>query len=104
MRITVKPVIAIKDKIKSDMGIRLGNLTFRELAERHQFTLTEEELATLEALRQDNASIEKGADKCHIFDMPRVIVCGNKDTQHRVVDILMKYAGEIKGEIQIGTL
>ena len=86
------------------MGIRLGNLTFRELAEMHQFTLTEEELATLEALRQDDASVEKGTDKCHIFDMPRVIVCGNKDTQHRVVDIMMKHTGEIKGEIQIGTL
>lgn len=86
------------------MGIRLGNLTFRELAEKHQFTLTEEELATLEALRQDDASVEKGTDKYHIFDMPRVIVCGNEDTQHKVVDVLMKHAGEIKGEIQIGTL
>lgn len=86
------------------MGIRLGNLTFRELAEMHQFTLTEEELATLEALRQEDASVEEGTDKCHIFDMPRVIVCGNKDTQHKVVDVLMKHAGEIKGEIQIGTL
>lgn len=86
------------------MGIRLGNLTFRELAEMHQFTLTEEELATLEALRQDNASVEESTDKCHIFDMPRVIVCGNEDTQHKVVDVLMKHAGEIKGEIQIGTL
>ena len=86
------------------MGIRLGNLTFRELAEMHQFTLTEEELATLEVLRQDNARVEEGTDKCHIFDMPRVIVCGNEDTQHKVVNVLMKHAGEIKGEIQIGTL
>ncbi len=89
---------------QSDMGIRLGNLTFRELAEKHQFTLTEEELAALEALRQDNARVEEGADKCHIFDMPRVIVCGNEDTQHKVVSVLMKHASEIKGEIQIGTL
>lgn len=86
------------------MGIRLGNLTFRELAEKHQFTLTEEELATLEALRQDNASVEEGTDKCHIFDMPRVIVCGNADVQRRVICALMKHASEIKGEIQIGTL
>lgn len=104
MKITAKIVIVIKDKIKSDMGIRLGNLTFRELAEKHQFTLTEEELATLEALRQDDACVEKGVDKCHIFDMPRVIVCGNKDTQHKVVNVLMKHVGEIKDEIQIGTL
>lgn len=86
------------------MGIRLENLTFRELAEKQQFTLTEEELATLEALRQDDVSVEKGTDKCHIFNMPRVIVCGNKDTQHMVVDVLMKHADEIKGEIQIVTL
>lgn len=86
------------------MGIRLGNLTFRELAEMHQFTLTEDELTTLEVLRQEDATIKEGTDKCHIFDMPRVIVCGNKDTQHKVVDVLMKHAGEIKGEIQIGTL
>lgn len=86
------------------MGIRLGNFTFRELAEKHQFTLTEEELTTLEALRQEDASVENGTDKCHIFDMPRVIVCGNEDTQHKVVGVLMKHAGEIKGEIQIGTL
>lgn len=86
------------------MGIRLGNLTFRELAEKHQFTLTEEELATLEALRQDDASVEKGTDKCHIFDMPRVIVCGNVDVQIRVVGVLEKHASEIKGNIQIGVL
>ena len=86
------------------MGIRLGNLTFRELAEKHQFTLTEEELATLEALRQDDASVEKGTDKCHIFDIPRIIICGNEDTQRKAINVLMKHAGEIKGEIQIGTL
>lgn len=78
------------------MGIALGNLTIKELEEKHGFTLTEEHRSTLEAMRQDNAQhIEKG--KFHIFDMPRNILCGDDGTCKKVYSILKEY--KIKGQV-----
>lgn len=79
-------------------GIALGNLTVKELEEKHDFTLTDEHRSTLEAMRQDNAQhIEKG--KFHIFDMPRTIMCDSMDTMQKVYDILKGY--KIKGQVSL---
>lgn len=80
------------------MGILLGNLSVRELEEKHGFTLSDEDRQALESMRQSSAQkIEDG--KFHIFDMPRHILCGSYDTAVKVHEILKKY--EIKGSIGI---
>ena len=49
-------------------------------------------------MRQSNAQkIEDG--KFHIFDIPRMILCGSYDTAVKVHEILKKY--NIKGRIDI---
>lgn len=78
------------------MGILLGNLTVKDFEEKHGFTLSDDDRAALESMRQDSAQkIEKG--KFHIFDMPRNIVCGDSDTCQKVYDILKGY--KIKGKV-----
>lgn len=80
------------------MGILLGNLSVRELEEKHGFVLSDEDRQALESIRQSNAQkIE--AEKFHIFDMPRTILCGSYDTAVKVHEILKKY--KIKGQISI---
>ena len=81
------------------MAIYLGNFTVKELEDKHSFTLSDEERATLESMRQDKAENIK-SDKFHIFDIPRVIACGSKDTAIKVYEILKRYS--IKGHIEIG--
>ena len=81
------------------MGIRFGNMRFKELAEKHSFELTEEEEKTLEAMRTDNASFPRGTDKCHVFDAPRGICCGTQAVFDKVYAILSKKS--IKGQIAI---
>ena len=70
------------------MGIRLGNMTFRQLAEQHCIDLTDDELKSLEALRNDNANFDAGSECCHIFDMPRSIVCGTRSVFDTVLAVL----------------
>lgn len=83
------------------MAIYLGNLTVKELEDKHSFTLSDEERATLESMRQDKAENVK-SDKFHVFDIPRVIACGSKDTAIKVYEILKQYS--IKGHIEIGVV
>ena len=80
------------------MGIYLGNLTIKELEEKHSITLSDEHRSALESMRQNNADNVK-SDKFHIFDIPRVIACGSKDTAIKVYEILKQYS--IKGHIEI---
>lgn len=82
------------------MSVYLGNLSFKQLAELHEFELTDEELEILEGLRTENASFNAGENKCHIFDMPRIIHCGTKSVFNTVYNILSKKP--VKGQIQIG--
>lgn len=83
------------------MVIYLGNLTVKELEDKHSFTLSDEERATLESMRQDKAENVQ-SDKFHIFDIPRVIACGSKDTAIKVYEILKQYS--INGHIEIGVV
>lgn len=84
------------------MEIRLGNLTFRQLAEKHSIELSDEELKTLEALRNDNANFAAGSECCHIFDMPRIICCGTQTVFDTVLGILR--SKKIVGQIQLGVI
>ena len=84
------------------MSISLGNLSFKQLAELHEFELTKEELDTLEGLRTENASFPAGTNQCHIFDMPRIIHCGTRDVFNTVYNILSQKP--VKGQIQVGIL
>ena len=81
------------------MAIYLGNLTVKELEDKHSFTLSEEHRVTLESMRQNEAENVK-SDKFHIFDISRMIACGSKDTAIKVYEILKQYS--IKGYIEIG--
>lgn len=80
------------------MAIYLGNFTVKRLEDEHSFTLSNEHRSTLESMRQDDAQNVK-SDKFHIFDIPRVIACGSKDTAIKVYEILKQYS--IKGHIEI---
>lgn len=83
------------------MAIYLGNLTTKELEDKHSFTLSDKHRAILESMRQNEAENVK-SDKFHIFDIPRVIACGSKDTAIKVYDILKQYS--IKGHVEIGVV
>lgn len=80
------------------MVIYLGNLTVKELEDKHSFTLSNEHRITLESMRQNKAENVK-SDNFHIFNIPRVIACGSKDTAIKVYEILKQY--NIKGDIEI---
>lgn len=81
------------------MGIAFGNMSFRELAEQHEFTLTDEELKTLESMRTEYASFNSGEEKCHVFDMPRGIACGTQAVFDKVYEILS--AKPVRGQISL---
>lgn len=83
------------------MIIYLGNLTVKELEDKHSFALSNEHRATLENMRQNKAENVE-SDKFHIFDIPRAIACGSKDTAIKVYEILKQY--DIKGHIEIGVV
>lgn len=83
------------------MSIYLGNLTVKELESKHSFALSDEHRAALESMRQNQAENVK-SDKFHIFDIPRVIACGSKDTAIKVYEILKQYS--IKGHVEIGVV
>ena len=82
------------------MGIMLGNLTLSQIESRLGITLTEQERELLNPMRQENAQ-NIAIDKWHCFDIPFMIVCGNKDTACMVRDIFAKYAGDMKTPLQI---
>lgn len=80
------------------MAILLGNLTVKELEEKHGFSLSDEHRQTLESMRQNTAQPIKN-DKFHIFDLPRTILCGSEGIAIKVYEILKQY--KIEGKINI---
>lgn len=72
------------------MSIFLGNLSVKQIEERTGILLSEADKAELSAMRQEKAeNIESG--KWHCFDMPFMIICGDKPTAEKVVKILSAY-------------
>jgi len=72
------------------MSIFLGNLSVKQIEERTGVLLSEADKAELSAIRQEKAeNIESG--KWHCFDLPFMVVCGDKPTAEKVVKILSAY-------------
>lgn len=82
------------------MAVYLGNLTTLQLQERLGITLTNEELDTLESMRQDRAS-NVSKDKWHCFDIPFTLVAGSMETATKVYQILLPYNDQMKNRLQI---
>ncbi len=72
------------------MGIMLGNLTLKQIEGRTGIELSAEDRADLNGMRQEKAeNIASG--KWHCFDLPFMIVCGDKPTAEKMVKILSAY-------------
>lgn len=72
------------------MGIMLGNLTLKQIEERTGISVSDDDRAELNGMRQEKAeNIAPG--KWHCFDLPFMIVCGDKPTAEKVVKILSSY-------------
>ena len=72
------------------MSIFLGNLSVKQIEERTGIIISEEDRAKLNEMRQEKAeNIAPG--KWHCFDLPFMLVCGDKPTAEKVVKILSAY-------------
>lgn len=72
------------------MNIFLGNLSVKQIEERTGILLSEADKAELSGMRQEKAeNIALG--KWHCFDLPFMVVCGDKPTAEKVVKILSVY-------------
>lgn len=72
------------------MGIMLGNLTLKQIEDRTGIELSVEDRAELNGMRQEKAeNIVSG--KWHCFDLPFMVVCGDKQTAEKMVKILSAY-------------
>ena len=72
------------------MGIMLGNLTLSQIEDRTGIHISAEDRAELSGMRQEKAeNIATG--KWHCFDLPFMVVCGDKPTAEKVVKILSAY-------------
>ena len=72
------------------MSIMLGNLTLKQIEERTGIIISDEDKAELNDMRQEKAeNISPG--KWHCFDLPFVLVCGDRPTAEKLVKILSAY-------------
>ena len=72
------------------MMIMLGNLSLGQIEERTGISISSEDRAELSGMRQEKAeNIAPG--KWHCFDLPFMIVCGDKPTAEKVLKILSPY-------------
>ena len=70
--------------------IMLGNLSLGQIEERTGISISSEDRAELSGMRQEKAeNIAPG--KWHCFDLPFMIVCGDKPTAEKVLKILSPY-------------
>lgn len=72
------------------MGIMLGNLTLKQIEERTGISVSAEDRDILNGMRQEEAeNIASG--KWHCFDLPFVLVCGDRPTAEKMVKIWSAY-------------
>ena len=72
------------------MGIMLGNLTVRQIEDRTGIKFSDKDVAELNEMRQEKAeNIE--SEKWHCFDLPFMIVCGDKPTAEKILNMLNVY-------------
>lgn len=69
------------------MNIFLGNLSVKQIEERMGIQLGDSERTELSAMRQEKAEHIKSG-KWHCFDLPFMLICGDKPTAEKVVKIL----------------
>jgi len=83
------------------MGIMLGNLTLKQIEDRTGIKLSAEDRVELNGMRQEKAeNIASG--KWHCFDLPFMIVCGDKPTAEKMFKILSAYDwSKVKQALQI---
>lgn len=68
----------------------LGNLTLKQIEERTGVIVSDEDRVELNNMRQEKAeNIASG--KWHCFDLPFIMMCGDKPTAEKVVKILSQY-------------
>jgi len=78
----------------------LGNLTVKDIEERLDITLSEEDRAALGAIRCNSAN-DIPADGWHCFDIPFMILCGSMKTHSEVCRILSPYSSMMTGNIKV---
>lgn len=72
------------------MVIMLGNLTLKQIEDRTGISISDDDREELNGMRQEKAE-NITAGKWHCFDLPFMIVCGDKPTAEKVVKILSAY-------------
>lgn len=83
------------------MIIYLGNLTVKQIEERLEITLTDDERNELESCRENNCSKIKGADVWHCYDFPFEMVCGSPKVADKVYRILSPYSNKMHGQLRV---
>ena len=81
------------------MGIYLGNLSAKQIADRLSIKMTDEEIAEMESFRCHEADVKMG--RWHCFDIPFTCACGCMEAAIKVIDIMQKYSSDMKGQFQI---
>ncbi len=76
-----------------------GNLTIKQLKERHNLSITDEEIEELEKYRSDKVKLKENT--FHIYDVPESIHVKGDLAKTKILDILGKYSGEFKYRIKI---
>lgn len=86
------------------MYIYLGNLSVEQIEERTGITLSDEHRDYMKAHRQETVNDTPIAnEKWHCFDIPFMIMAGNKETAEYYTDMLSTYDwSKCKEPLQIG--
>ena len=81
------------------MGIYLGNLSAKQIADRLSIKMTDEDITEMERFRCHEADVKMG--RWHCFDIPFTCACGGMEAAIKVRDIMQKYSSDMKGQFQI---
>jgi len=82
------------------MSIYLGNLSIDEIEKRSGVEFPQDLKEYMEPRKQESASnIAKG--KWHCFDIPFVLVCGDKETATEIYGHLNAFSSDFKEPLQI---
>lgn len=84
------------------MTVFLGNIMPHEFKRYFDFELNDEHLEFFRKTHQCRADLvpeNLGARQWHLFDLPRVLICGSKAFADELVAILRQY--KIKGRIEV---
>ena len=76
-----------------------GNLTVKQLKERHNLSITDEEIEELEKYRSDKVELQENT--FHIYDAPEGIHLKGDLIRTKILDILGKYSDEFKYRVQV---